>query len=228
MFLDAPCILRYTVHGSVIGHDTEILKFPLLTDCLPDIQEFKEKTDEKRKNMMNYKKIRIVSAILAVLLIAAVMGNIFLIMNNRAAVWNVIAIAELFAMLFGLFYVFVGCTKETGAPFFIVCMILQALVYFLLVSLVPNSTFGVMLMLIKFGCLCLLSFAKDLGKKKSFTISFIYVAACVISMFEGIRPETFTPAALASLIARTENLILAVSTLLMVAAKYYDKAARGK
>lgn len=177
---------------------------------------------------MNNKKIKTLSVILAALLFVAVIGNIFLIVNNRAAVWNVIAIAELLAMLFGVFYILVGCAKERGARFFTACMTLQALVYFLLISLVPNAKFGVMMMLIKFGCLCLLSFAKDLGKKKSFTIAIIYVATCVVSLFEGLRFDTFTFASLASLISRTENLILAVSTILMVAAKYYDKAERGK
>ena len=177
---------------------------------------------------MNNKKIKTLSIILAALLFVAVIGNIFLIMNNRAAVWNVIAITELLAMLFGVLYIWAGCSKDKGARFFTACMTLQALVYFLLISLVPNTKFGMMLMLIKFGCLCLLSFAKDLGKKKSFTISLIYVAACVVSLFDGIRFDTFTFASLASLISRTENLILAVSTILMVTAKYYDKAERGK
>lgn len=176
---------------------------------------------------MKNNKIKAVSVILAVLLIAAAIGNIFLIVNNREAVWNVIAIAELLATLFGAFYIIAGCTKEYGARFFTICMILQALVYFLLISLVPNAKLGVMMMLVKFGCLCLLGFAKDLGKKKSFTIAIIYAAACVLSLIKGVRFDSFTIAALASLIARLENLILSISTVLMVAAKYYDKAARG-
>ena len=176
---------------------------------------------------MNTKKIKTLSIILAILLIAAAIGNIFLIINNKQAVWNVIAVAELLATLFGAFYVFVGCTKEKGARFFTVSMVLQALVYFLLTSLVPNETLGLMMMLIKFGCLCLLAFAKDLGKKKSYIIAIIYVVTCVFSFFKGIRFDTFSFAALASLISRTENLLLAVSTMLMVAAKYYDKAERG-
>ena len=176
---------------------------------------------------MNNKKIKTLSIILSVLLIISAIGNIFLIIGNKQAVWNVIAVAELLATVFGAFYVLVGCTKEKGARFFTICMILQALVYFLLISLVPNETLGIMLMLIKFGCLCLLSFAKDLGKNKSYTISLIYAVTCLLSLFKGIRFDTFSFAALASLISRTENFLLAASTVLMVAAKYYDKAARG-
>ena len=175
---------------------------------------------------MNNKKIKTVSIILAILLIISGAGNIFLIINNKEVVWNVIAIAELLATLFAAFYIIAGCTKEKGACFFKVSMILQALVYFLLISLVPNATIGIMIMLIKFGCLCLLSFAKDLGKKKSFTIAIIYAITGVLSL-KGIKFGTFTFASLASLISRLENLLLAVSTVLMVAAKYYDKAERG-
>ena len=175
---------------------------------------------------MNNKKIKALSISITVLLIVAIIGNLFLIINNREAVWNVIAVVELLAMISGDLYILAGCTKEKGAGFFTVSMILQAGVYFLLISLVPNAWLGIMMMLIKFGCLCLLSFAKDMGKKKSYTIAIIYVVACVLSLFKGIRFDTFTFASVASLISRLENLILAVSTLLMVAAKYLDKAER--
>ena len=177
---------------------------------------------------MNRKRIKVLSVILAVLLIAAIICNVFLIVNNRPGVWNVIAITELLAMLFGLFYIFAGCTKEKGACFFIISMILQALVYFLLISLVPNEWYSVMMMLVRFGCLCLLSFAKDLGKKKSYGIAIIYVVTCVLSLFKAFSFDTMTFASIASLISRAENLALAVSTLLMVAAKYLDKAEREK
>ena len=42
--------------------------------------------------------LRTLSIILAILLIVAAIGNIFLIINNKQAVWNVIAIAELLAV----------------------------------------------------------------------------------------------------------------------------------
>ena len=51
-----------------------------------------------RRTTMNTKKIKTLSIILAILLIIAAIGNIFLIINNKQAVWNVIAVAELLAV----------------------------------------------------------------------------------------------------------------------------------
>ena len=114
---------------------------------------------------MNRKKKTVLTIVLAVLLIIAAVGNLFLIMNNRDVVWNVIAVTELLALVSGILYVYVICKKEKDTRFFTVSVVLQALVYFLLISMVPNAWYGTMMMLVKFGCLCLLPFAADLGKK---------------------------------------------------------------
>lgn len=116
---------------------------------------------------MDSKRRNTVSIILGVLLIAAATGNGFLIVNNREAVWNVIAVTELLALLSGIVYVYENCIREKDDCFFTVSVVLQTLVYFMLISMVPNERYGIMIMLVKFGCLCLLSFAGNLEKKKA-------------------------------------------------------------
>ena len=177
---------------------------------------------------MNRKKKTVLSIVLAVLLVIAAIGNLFLIMNNRDVVWNVIAVTELLALVSGILYVYVICKKEEDTRFFTVSVVLQALVYFLLISMVPNAWYGTMMMLVKFGCLCLLPFAADLGKKKSLAIAIVYVAANVLSLFKVIDLNTMTFASIASLISRVENLILAVSTMLMVEVRFIGRAGEEK
>ena len=172
---------------------------------------------------MNNKKIKILSIILAVLFAATVIDDIGKLFNSNG-VQIITTIVDLLAALFGIFYVLVGCTKKNGARFFTVFMILQALIYFLLIlfSRPLPEWHGVMMMLVKFVCLCLLAFAKDLGKKKSYIIALIYVAMGVFSMCVRLDSLSFIYIA-----TRIENLLFSVSTLLMVAAKYVDKDERG-
>ena len=65
-----------------------------------------------------------------------------------------------------------------------------------------------------------------MNRKKKTVLSI--VLANVLSLFKAIDLNTMTFASIASLISRVENLILAVSTMLMVEVRFPDKTGQAE
>ncbi len=128
------------------------------------------------------------------------------------------------AILSAVFYCLYGY-KKSAAKFFFLTTVFMLLTEFTAVIVnvsyteVLPAVFGV----VACCCLSVLSFSKDLGKTKSFAFS--WIVACVYLLNTINFVINWGTAYLVTI--AFNNLSIAVIFLLMVYAKYQDKAARG-
>lgn len=89
------------------------------------------------------------------------------------------------------------------------------------VGTIVSDTISIALILITFGALSVLSFAKDLGKKRSYCFASIVIAATALNTVTQyfIAPE--------AIICAFGAVVASVIFFIMVYAKYQDKTARG-
>jgi len=112
--------------------------------------------------------------------------------------------------------------KKSSSLFFSITVFLYAALAMSNTLLVRQGPFFLpLLSIISFGTLCVLAFAKDLGKKKSYAFCLINLASSVI------RIVLYKVVAGTVLGAMFGNLLLAITLCIMIYAKYADKAARG-
>ncbi len=119
-----------------------------------------------------------------------------------------------------------GFTKK-AALFYKLFICIFAVAKLVNICILSNGIFGADVLLpnsIIFGMLCVLGFATDLGKTKSLIFGLIAALAsvveliiCAINNFEGFL----------GVVPAIANTAICAVLLLMILAKYYDKAERG-
>jgi len=169
---------------------------------------------------MEKNKVLLVFVILASIGLLACAGiNIYLINNLVPDVYEFIYAYSLVATsIFAVYYMVSGCKKEEGSTFFKIFMGLFALAS--LVNLFGNESILVKVTsIISAILLIFLALVKDFGKRNSLIVASIILVTVVLKALnlnsEGAfvsRPLTF--------------ILLAIVTIIMIFAKYQDKANR--
>jgi len=170
---------------------------------------------------MTKKVIGALSGVASVAMLAAVCANVFVITKLLpGALDTVLSALLILTSVAGIYYILAGCKKKEGAAYYhwFMCLFaVCALISLVCISGDPEATACVA---VAYGCLCVLSVAKDLGKKKSllFTVVVVLAAAsqCLV-----------TPSDRGDVICTWSVLVLSLTSLLMTFAKYADKASRG-
>ena len=178
---------------------------------------------------MSKKVITVLNVLASVLLLAAIFANLLAIYAgvNKGSFTPydyIVTISLVVTAVFAIYYVLAGCKKGEGSTYFKWFMWVFAIVQ--LIALLQHesmTTVTVMLITLSFGCLTVLSTAKDLGQAKSTLLAGI-ISVCAIAQF--------ITAAVAGTIGEawikiTTLTLLALTSLLMVCAKYADKKSRG-
>ncbi len=174
---------------------------------------------------MQNKAIKVLSVVFALLLLIGMGVCVYdIAMNENGFAGAIIPIASAIVCAFGVYYVLAGCKKGEGSTYFKWFVNIFALSDLLVLFNNRFMSIGSVLMIaIVFGCLTVLSVAKDYGQKKSTLLAVIIVAAMVIQL---LLPTTVEVSSFV-VIRKAIGLLLAVTTLFMVCAKYADKKARG-
>jgi len=134
-------------------------------------------------------------------------------------------IANVVALLFGTFYCISEFKKEFGKflKYFLVASAV-AVFFSALAYSAGGLSISLALYMLIFGFVCILSTAKDLGKKMSliFTYSSVICSALLV-----VLDLTAGGLAIVAFSASFTMLLLSLIMLLMIYAKYADKATRG-
>jgi len=161
--------------------------------------------------------IRALCIAACILLLISLGWNIYAITNSGltgAETFDCICL--MLTAVFAIYYILAGAKKGEGTTYFRIFMVLYGFTVleanFFFAEL---SSLVAMLNTLCFGCLSILFVAKNLGKKWSVALSLVVVACAIEQMIVYFDVATAT------------NLLLALVALLMVFAKYADKAARG-
>ncbi len=174
---------------------------------------------------MQNKLIKVLSIICALLLLVGMGVCVYDTAMNENGFTNCLQpILLAVTSAFGVYYVLAGCKKGEGSTYFKWFVNMFALAIFL--ALINHSEMHivhVLLVAIGFGALTVLSCALNLGQKKSTLLAVIILAVMVIRMIlccsEGL--DTYI------LIRVGVQLVLGITTLVMIGAKYADKKSRG-
>ncbi len=172
---------------------------------------------------MQNKAIKALSVVFAVLLLVGMGVCVYCIAMNSANSINVAeAIGLAVTAAFAIYYILAGCKKGEGSTYFRWFVNMFALVEVLPMILHEDMLISSVLSLaIAFGCLTVLSVAKDYGQKKSTLLTFVVIAATLIDLLSSLNSSANV------LLMIGVHLLLAVTTLFMVCAKYADKKSRG-
>ncbi|GEM_PF-2643892 len=160
----------------------------------------------------------------AVLLCAVVAANVYALMVKGAPVFQMLtSVGLLITAGFGAVYLFTGFTKEKSAKFFVCFMAMYTVTEALgILGAKSLQTVNVLLLVLSFACAFTLTVAKDLGKTKSYVLSVTIILSVIarlgISYFSGKLPVFG--------IRPLSKLILGLTVLVLVSAKYYDKKTR--
>lgn len=180
--------------------------------------------------MMKEKKIVPiwVSAILAILLIAGIGLNIYYTITTYNAIEEIpTRLFDFLACFYALTYCFKGYSKNVASTYkiFSITYCISCMLPIFLVAKTYQagiaSAIVLALHLIVFACTSIFAFAKDLGKKKSYTLAAIVLACTLINSGFGIAAST------PFILGMCGKVILSIVFLIMVYAKYQDKTARG-
>lgn len=173
---------------------------------------------------MENKLIKVLSVVFALLLLFGMGVCIYCIVMSGE---NTVNIAECIGLAvvaaFGIYYILAGCKKGEGSTYFRWFVNMFALVEILpLLQHDTMSVVSVIMLTIGFGSLTVLSVGRDLGKGKSLLLSGIVIAITMIDLVTTIirSPENVV-------VLVVIHLLLAITTMFMVFAKYADKKARG-
>jgi len=175
---------------------------------------------------MNPKKaLSVFSTIAAVLLFVALGMGLYAVISGTTAFGQLIYAMLLLTTLFGLYYVLAGCKKAAGIRYFGAYLNLFALCQLvILLGRAKESNLSVLLLTVTFGLIVLLAGAKDLGKVKSITLSALIVLLSAARLGAACANGHFAQDGFTILTC----IVIAISTLVLIFAKYADKAARGK
>ncbi len=174
---------------------------------------------------MQNKAIRVLSVVFAVLLLVGMGMCVYdIAMNENGFLGAIQPIFSAVVCAFGVYYVLAGCKKGEGSAYFKWFVNMFALTKVLVLITHSNMTIAaVLLTVIPFGCLTVLSVAKDYGQKKSTLLAAVIVVTMLIQLLLPVAADA--PAFV--LIRKIIGLLLAVTTFFMVCAKYADKKSRG-
>ncbi|GEM_PF-1178359 len=178
------------------------------------------------------KKILNVLVILDAILLVSVLPVIFLLIYAGITGGGIdffgyvqFAADAVIAML-ALYYMLTGCKKGKGTNYYRWFMISFGLL--MLLSLYKHkamSIHGVMFTALAFATLAVLCFGKDLGRKLSTTLSILVTGCTVCHLVSDVAFGKELPGYI--LFDMAVRILLALTTVLMVCAKYQDKAERG-
>lgn len=174
--------------------------------------------------------LKTVGYINAVLIVIAIVIRVFGSSLGDVA-YKVDAVICILALIAGLIYSLMGYTKAV-ANYYKVFMLLYAISS--AESIIPpvvgalNAGKAVVLLFalvpaIIMICALILAFAKDLGKEKSTTLSWIILSVSIVK----VVLEFCLPDGIHHLAATIAYLIQAIIAFVFVSAKYADKASRG-
>lgn len=168
---------------------------------------------------------KIIMTIFAIVLIVAVIANIYALTVTPTPTYQLLtSVGLIITGLFGAIYLMSGYSKQKSSLYFVCFMILYAITEWMgIIGAKSNNTVNMMLLVLSFGFSCVLAISKDLGKFKSVILSSVIVLTVVgrlvISYYTtglpvfGVRPLT--------------KLIIGLTVLVLVIAKYHDKKQRG-
>lgn len=128
----------------------------------------------------------------------------------------------LLTLFAALIYCIKGCGKAS-ADWFMFFLIMFTVMKFVFAVAARKATSALVPVteVIPFGMLCVLAVAKDLGKNKSFILAVVVLLASLVQfMFLTLEGNSLPASAFGSV-------ILSVVLLVMLEAKYEDKATRG-
>ncbi len=178
---------------------------------------------------MSKKVITALNILASVLLLAAIFANLLAVYAgvNKGSFTPydyIVTISLVVTAVFAIYYVLAGCKKGEGSTYFKWFMNVFALVQLIVLLQHANMTVvTVMLITLSFGCLTVLSTAKDLGQGKSSLLAGI-VSVCAVAQFITATAAGTIGSAWIKIASLT---LLGLTSLLMVCAKYADKKSRG-
>ena len=125
-------------------------------------------------------------------------------------------------VIFGFYYLLAGCKKGEGSTLYVGYM--GAMAVCDLVALTGEvSPWQAVTLAIAVACSTVLCFAKDLGKKKSFSFA---IVACLAKIFIFVMVLVSQEPLSSLAVNAFASLSLGLVTVFMVNAKYYDKSLR--
>lgn len=166
----------------------------------------------------------------AIILVFAGLSDVLLIFAGASSgrfefLENITLAAQGLVCILAIYYMLTGCKKLESAAYYKWFMLAFAALFPLSMLQSANiDSAGLILFTLCFGALCVLCFGKDLGKNFSLGLA-VFVTVCTAFLFvtaylhgsindvSGVRIIT--------------KLVLAVTAVLMVLAKYQDKKERG-
>lgn len=195
---------------------------------------------EERRKKLNKKKI--LSIVLLILSVGCIIANVYVLSQDfEMSMPRILACVSIFACLSALYYVFVGFKKyaaEAYTSYMLICSL-----FCMLCTIGTAVRFGgigrdlVTGLLVAsnsmlFAGFLMLCVPKDFGKKNTYftciAILVIVVLQSLAGMIGLIAGPKFDPAYNMTIITRIfTKLVLALTAILMAAAKYIDKAERG-
>lgn len=191
----------------------------------------------------NNKRLTVLSIINAVLLIIAMGGCVKLITADLGAFYIIVGITEFIALIFSVLYYLRGFKKD-AALYYKNFMVFFAFTFFVfsLAYLRAGDSAGFtvaeslrvlyLLPMLIYGDSLLLAVSKDLGKKSSYVLGILNIVLTTVPLVLCFIPGAFTFAddqiMTANAILYVVIFITAVTAFIMTAAKYTDKAIRGR
>jgi len=166
----------------------------------------------------------------AILLVFAGLADVLLIFAGASSgrfvfLDNLILAAQGAVCILAIYYMLTGCKKLESAAYYKWFMITYAALFPLsMLQSAQIDSAGLILFTLCFGALCVLCFGKDLGKNFSLGLA-VFVTVCTAFLF--VTASLHGGINDVSGVRITTKLVLAVTGVLMVLAKYQDKAERG-
>jgi len=166
-----------------------------------------------------------VSVIYTVLCVAAIAFEIVgLFLNKTGAIGYVTFAFEIITTVLAACYCFTGYKKSSAVFYKAVILSLMVVTVLILAHMVTLQLyFQFFAELIIFGCLSVFAVAKDIGEKRSFILALLIMVSSVVSFVYFICMFGIS----IYICSYITSFLISVIVLIMVYAKYADKAARG-
>lgn len=172
------------------------------------------------------KSTRIFLQILILVLVAGAIGlQIYSMLLYGASLNIAVSAVFIITLLCAALYCLFGFKK--GARFFYIMFMLLYIAAngMAIITMRKNLNVDTMIVaLLAFGCTCILAFATDMGFTKSIILACTNLLMCIIIMLKLLVNNAFAVLAIGDF----AFIVLSIFLVLMVLAKYADKAMRGK
>lgn len=179
--------------------------------------------------MKNYSKIKNILRNITAVLVLGCFAILFFVVYRHTGARPTSEIISSVTLFFSLLSVLIYCLfgfKKDGA-FYYKCFI-DMFIVFLIADIVcfagsPLNTIGILICsVLMFVCLFILGFANNLGKLKSYLLGGLALSSNIAFLIQIIIQEQY----LDGVLFMVCRLILTIILLLMITAKYIDKAER--